>query len=52
MLVEFPDKLPRPLKRTALFVDGQKIAENTSAPFDLFVWNISSYVVTGIIFYV
>jgi hypothetical protein len=47
MLVEFPDKLPRPLKRTALFVDGQKIAENTSAPFDLFVWDISSYVVTG-----
>lgn len=47
MLVEFPDKLPRPLKRTTLFVDGNKIAENTSEPFNNFVWDLSGYVVSG-----
>jgi hypothetical protein len=46
-LVEFPDKLPRPLKRTALFVDGEKAAENTSEPFDTFVWDLSSYTATS-----
>jgi hypothetical protein len=46
-LVEFPDKLPRPLKRTTLFVDGEKAAENTSEPFNSFIWDLSSYTVTG-----
>jgi len=46
-LVEFPDKLPRPLKRTTLFVDGKKVAENTAEPFNSFNWDVSSYVVTG-----
>ena len=46
-LVEFPDKIPRPLKRMTLFVDGQKTAENTSEPFNRFTWNLSGYVASG-----
>jgi len=43
-LIEFPDKYPRKLVRTTLYVDGQKIAENTTAPFDKFTWDLSAYV--------
>lgn len=46
-LVEFPDGRARALKRTTLYVDGQKIAENTSEPFNHFTWNISEYQVSG-----
>ncbi len=46
-LVEFPDQIARPLKRTTLFVDGQKTAENTSEPFDRFTWDLSGYVASG-----
>ncbi len=46
-LVEFPDKFPRPLKRTSLFIDGQKVAENTSEPFNRFNWDLSAYLVSG-----
>ncbi len=47
MLVEFPDGHPRPLVRTTLYVDGQKVAENTQAPFDKFTWDLSKYVASG-----
>jgi hypothetical protein len=47
MLVEFPDGHPRPLVRTALYVDGQKVAENTSAPFEKFSWDVSAYTTSG-----
>lgn len=47
MLVEFPDGHPRKLKRTALYVDSQKVAENTAAPFDKFTWDLSTYVASG-----
>lgn len=43
MLVEFPDGRQRALKRTALYVDGQKVAENTSEPFTRFNWDLSGY---------
>ena len=46
-LVEFPDKLPRPLKRTTLYVDGQKVAENTKEPFTKFNWDLNGYIVSG-----
>jgi hypothetical protein len=46
-LVEFPDGHPRNLKRTALYVDGQKVAENTAEPFDKFTWDLSPYVASG-----
>ena len=41
ILVEFPDGHSRPLTRTALLVNGQAVAENTSAPFNLFIWDVS-----------
>ncbi len=47
ILVEFPDGHPRALKSTALYVDGQVVAENTSAPFEKFAWDLSSYNVGG-----
>jgi pSer/pThr/pTyr-binding forkhead associated (FHA) protein len=43
IIIEFPDGHVRELKRTALIVDGKIVAENTSAPFDGFVWDLSAY---------
>jgi hypothetical protein len=43
VIVEFPDGHKRDLKRTTLYVDGQIVAENTSVPFDTFVWDLSAY---------
>jgi hypothetical protein len=42
-LVEFPDKHPRKLVRTTLYVDGRPVAENTAEPFDKFTWDLTSY---------
>ncbi len=47
IIVEFPDGHPRELKRTALYVDGQVAAENTSAPFEKFTWDLSEYNLSG-----
>jgi len=47
IIIEFPDGHVRTIKRTALFVDGQMVAEHTSAPFDTFLWDISAYTETG-----
>lgn len=47
ILVEFPDGHPRDLKRTALYVDGQLVAENTSEPFETFSWDLSEYDTNG-----
>lgn len=41
--VIFPDNIPRELIRTSLLVDGEIVAENTSAPFELFTWDLRSY---------
>ncbi len=46
-IIEFPDGLPRPLARTALYVDGVLADENTAAPFDLFTWNLENYTQSG-----
>jgi hypothetical protein len=43
ILVEFPDNFERGLVRTTLFVNDQRAAENTSAPFTRFAWDISGY---------
>jgi hypothetical protein len=43
IIVEFPDGHERELKRTTLYVDGQVMMENTSAPFESFVWDLSAY---------
>ena len=47
IIIEFPDGRTRPLVRTTLYVDGQKVAENTTNPFDWFSWDLSSYTVSG-----
>ena len=47
ILVEFPDKRQRPLVRTVLYADGVQVAENTSAPFDKFAWDLSGYAASG-----
>ncbi len=47
IIVEFPDGRTRPLVRTTLFVDGQKVAENTAEPFDTFTWDLSGYATSG-----
>ena len=47
IIVEFPDGHTRDLKRTTLYVDGEIVAENTAAPFDQFVWDLSGYTETG-----
>ena len=43
IIIEFPDGHKRDLKRATLYVDGQIATENTSAPFDKFVWDLSAY---------
>lgn len=46
IIVEFPDNFERGLARTTLFVNGERVAENTSAPFTRFAWDISGYEVS------
>ena len=47
IIVEFPDGHPRELKRTALYVDGNLVDENTKAPFEKFIWDLTPYEETG-----
>jgi hypothetical protein len=47
IIVEFPDGRTRPLVSTTLFVDTQKVAENTAEPFDHFTWDLSGYATSG-----
>ena len=46
-IIEFPDGYPRPLVRTALYVDGILVDERTVEPFDSFTWDLSGYAVSG-----
>ena len=47
IIVEFPDGHVRDLKRTALYVDGQVVDENTSEPFETFTWDLRQYGASG-----
>ena len=47
MLIEFPDGHDRRIVRTALYVDGQLAAENTTEPFETFTWDLSGYAESG-----
>jgi hypothetical protein len=47
VLVDFPDGRSRPLQRTALFVDGVLVQENTAAPFENFTWDLKAYTTSG-----
>ncbi|MCH7479793.1 MAG: FHA domain-containing protein [Chloroflexi bacterium] len=41
--VTFPDNIQRELVRTALFANGELVAENTNPPFERFTWDLSRY---------
>jgi len=41
--VTFPDGHNRPVRRSALWVDGEKVAEHTAPPFERFVWDLTRY---------
>ena len=43
IIVEFPDGHRRALERTALYVDGVLVDENTAEPFEHFIWDLSGY---------
>jgi hypothetical protein len=43
IIVEFPDGHRRDLKRTVLYVDGQVVDENTTEPFEKFIWELDAY---------
>jgi hypothetical protein len=47
VLIEFPDGYSRQIQKTALYVDEQQIAQNSSEPFDRFGWDLSEYTKTG-----
>ncbi len=47
IVFDFPDGHPRPIVHTALFVDGELAAENTSGALDQFTWDLSGYTVSG-----
>ena len=46
--VTYPDGYNRSLVRTILYVDGAIIAENTSPPYDQFVWDLRPYTQDGV----
>lgn len=47
MVVDFPDGRPRSLRRSALYVDGVLVAQNETAPFEYFTWDLSGYTSEG-----
>lgn len=47
VVFDFPDGRQRELARTALFVDGALVAENTAEPFDQFNWDLRGFSTEG-----
>jgi hypothetical protein len=45
--IAFPDGYERPIARTRLYVDGGIAVENTSPPYDQFVWDLRPYTKEG-----
>jgi hypothetical protein len=43
LLVEFPDSILRQLASAALYVNGEKVVENTSPPFEAFTLDLTPY---------
>jgi pSer/pThr/pTyr-binding forkhead associated (FHA) protein len=42
-MVEFPDGIDRSIRAIRLYVDGALVAENTEAPYNLFIWPLEDY---------
>jgi hypothetical protein len=40
IVVEFPDGHPRPLQKARLYMDEKLMVENSSAPFEQFIWDL------------
>jgi hypothetical protein len=47
ILIDFPDGRVRDIVHSALYVDGKLSAENSQAPYDKFIWNLSNYGQSG-----
>ena len=47
IIIEFPDGHEREIVRSTLYVNGEIVAENTSAPFTKFQWDVSNYKESG-----
>lgn len=47
IIIEFPDGHPRPVTRTALYVDGLLADENKTEPYTTFTWDLSAYTESG-----
>lgn len=47
ILIEFPDGRPRPLTRSALFVDGVVVDERDESPYDRFTWQLEGITQDG-----
>ena len=45
--VQFPDNFERNLVRTTLYVNEEPVAENSSAPFTHFAWDLSGYTLSA-----
>ena len=45
--VTFPDGYEHQLSSTKLYVDGAVVTENTSAPFNRFIWDLRPYIQDG-----
>lgn len=43
ILIEFPDDFEREIVRSTLLVNGQPVAENSSPPFNNFIWDLQPY---------
>lgn len=43
IVIEFADGYERDLLRSSLFVNGERVADNRSAPFTRFAWDLSDY---------
>lgn len=43
VVFDFPDGRKRPIVYSALYVNGQLVAENQAAPFDRFTWKLADY---------
>jgi hypothetical protein len=43
VIIQFPDNHIRPIVRSSLYIDDEKVGENTQPPFDRFDWNLSGY---------
>lgn len=46
IVVEFPDTIQRAITRTTLYANGQVAAENLTAPFEMFVLDLSPFEVS------